>query len=138
MATRIDWARDSVDGGLSSNGVLLLWLARPGNYTRWQTPPARDHTAAEIVEEMKAHGLHYHTCISIKWGISHLITTYRFAGERYRRYYGREPPASPRMTPEDGWERAEAELLQLCSHWYTLDTIMGNSELAFDMGNLLD
>ncbi|POV97025.1 hypothetical protein PSHT_14809 [Puccinia striiformis] len=107
MATRINWDRDAGDGGLSSNGVLLLWLARPGNYTRWRSPPARNRAATEVVEEMQAHGLHYHTCTSITRGISRLITTYRYTGERYRRYYGREPPASPRMTPESGWESAE-------------------------------
>ncbi|POW06192.1 hypothetical protein PSTT_09086 [Puccinia striiformis] len=159
MATRINWDRDAGDGGLSSNGVLLLWLARPGNYTRWRSPPARNRAATEVVEEMQAHGLHYHTCTcqylpyailkiiahaffvrptAITRGISRLITTYRYTGERYRRYYGREPPASPRMTPESGWESAEAELLQLCRHWYTLDAIMGNSEMALEMGNLLD
>ncbi|POW11808.1 hypothetical protein PSTT_04985 [Puccinia striiformis] len=130
MATRIDWDHDSVDGRLSSNGVLLLWLARPGNYTRWQTPPARDHTAAKIVEEMKAHGLHYHTCIAIKCGISRLITTYRFAGERYRRYYGREPPASPRMTPEDGWERAEATWRVNTTHCPTISSASGPTSQA--------
>ncbi|KNE97282.1 hypothetical protein PSTG_09391 [Puccinia striiformis f. sp. tritici PST-78] len=138
MANRIYWDHDQVDAGLSSNGVLLAWLGAPGNYERWGFPPSRNDAASEILEEMQANGLHYHTSTSIQFGISRLITLYQSAGKRYRQRVGCEPPASQTMTAERGWGSPEGELLLMCRHWYTLDPIMRERDLLVDIGIILD
>ncbi|KAA1099644.1 hypothetical protein PGT21_016071 [Puccinia graminis f. sp. tritici] len=69
------WDWDAIDGGPSSLLILLNWLTKPGNYSRWNTPGNCDHKliCMEILELMENEGItHQHV-----WGINHRIQLLR-------------------------------------------------------------
>ncbi|KAK1948453.1 hypothetical protein P3T76_000742 [Phytophthora citrophthora] len=81
------WTSDHVGkGGKSSMGVLLDWLAVPGNYDRWRqcTRGKRSHQplADEILGRLQAEGLVHRTASQVRTKIAELEHSYREAAER--------------------------------------------------------
>ncbi|KAL3673833.1 hypothetical protein V7S43_001521 [Phytophthora oleae] len=81
------WTSDHVGpGGKSSMGVLLDWLAAPGNYDRWRhsTSVKKSHQplADEIVGRLQAEGLVHRTAGQVQTKMSELEHSYREAAER--------------------------------------------------------
>ncbi|KAF1794466.1 hypothetical protein GQ600_24503 [Phytophthora cactorum] len=81
------WTSDHVDsGGKSSMGVLLDWLAAPGNYDRWRsctrTKESLRPLADEIVQKLHAEGLVHRTASQVQTKMTELENSYREAAER--------------------------------------------------------
>ncbi|KAG7384241.1 hypothetical protein PHYPSEUDO_002844 [Phytophthora pseudosyringae] len=81
------WTSDHVGpGGKSSMGVLLDWLAAPGNYERWRrcTSAKESHRplADEIVQRQHAEGLVHRTPSQVQVKMTELEHSYHEAAER--------------------------------------------------------
>lgn len=142
---RVLWDSDSaVRGGKTSIGVLLEWLATPGNYARWrdgksQTGETRETLCSEIKNAMRQHGIHHRANANIRTQISELERAFD-AARSWLKENALDPYTFKRLDQEnadDGNEgvmvdaersQAEAHVLRLCRYYPTLNEVFGQDE----------
>jgi hypothetical protein len=71
------WKIDGVNGGPSSNDIILDWICNPSNYERWQGArhgrgQNRESLCGEVVDKMKKNGIHWRTNRDIRTKIREL------------------------------------------------------------------
>jgi hypothetical protein len=87
QAAQSKWASDhTCPQGKSSMGVLLDWLAAPGNYDRWRSRSKSDMSlgplAEEIAQLLHAQGLRHRTASDVQAKVAELEHSYQEASER--------------------------------------------------------
>lgn len=125
---RILWDSDAATrDGMTSIGVLLAWLAAPGNYERWrdgksQFGETREALCSQIKAEMARHGILHRENANIRTHLSELERSFDNATAWLTQngFGGRLPAANA-----SGAQEVEAHVLRLCRYFHTLEPVMG-------------
>ncbi|OAJ44468.1 hypothetical protein BDEG_27693 [Batrachochytrium dendrobatidis JEL423] len=117
----IPWDSDAVDGGKSSDQVLLDWLVTPGNYHRWATAGTvvGGSTKGSILQEMMLmfieHGIHTRNVPNISSKINRVEGGFFGACDMLKK-----APKGP-----DGQPIVTAKMTRVCKYFDLLYPIMG-------------
>ncbi|KAE9095301.1 hypothetical protein PF010_g16754 [Phytophthora fragariae] len=147
---RVLWDSDSVTrGGKTSIGILLEWLAAPGNYARWrdgksQTGETREALCSEIKNAMRRHGIHHRANANIRTQISELERSFD-AARSWLKENELDPYTFKRLAEQHEEEnndndddgaivvdaersQAEAHVLRVCRYYPTLNEVFGQDD----------
>ncbi|KAI8370301.1 hypothetical protein BD560DRAFT_397053 [Blakeslea trispora] len=122
------WLKDGVNGGPSSMEVLVNWLSKKANYTKWKGDDCeripKKSLLESIIDEMREVGIYHRLAKDVASKISTLQSNYRLVRE-WKEVEGKK-------LLESGVSEAgiHDELLKRFPYWDTLNEVFSSSRTS--------